>query len=376
MKPTVIGALRKFLPGLMATNPPLSREQRRAIWAIERCRTPAMGGTLYVCPQCGKEHFAYHSCNHRSCPQCGNATRQQWVRRELNKLINAPYFMVTFTLPQELRHCFFSGNQSKVFYDIFFAAASNSLKEKLATAKGFKAVRSGFTAVLHTWNQQLLYHPHLHFLVPGAGLDETGKVVQVKKPNYLIHLPLLQAAFRDEFRSQLKDHHWKVDPVVWDKTNWGIHIQPCGEGRAALKYLGQYVARTAIADSRIVKVTKDSVTFRWKDRAGGGGEKLQTISGIEFVRRYLRHVLPSGLRAIRYYGFCHPAAVKIREKLRSGLGMAPLSSNNKVPAIKEYQCPQCHVALRPTGDLGALWKMNPNRGPPVKPIKLVRTRSC
>jgi hypothetical protein len=132
---TVIGVLRRFLPEFLNQNPHLSPDQRRAIWAIEHCRTAAMGGRVFVCEQCGREHFAYHSCNHKAC-------------RELGKLVGAPYFLVTLTLPEQLRGCFF-GPQAREAYDLFFASAAAALSEKLAEAKGFRAQISGFTAVLH-----------------------------------------------------------------------------------------------------------------------------------------------------------------------------------------------------------------------------------
>ncbi len=139
-----------------------------------------MGGHLYACKPCGQRAFAWHSCNHKACPQCGREATGKWVQRELGKRVNAPYFMVTFTLPAELRGLFF-GPLAKEAYDLFFAAASAALRQKLAAAKHLGAAVSGFTGVLHTWNQRLLFHPHIHFLVPGAGIDVRGKVVTVKK---------------------------------------------------------------------------------------------------------------------------------------------------------------------------------------------------
>ncbi len=167
--PTVMGALRQFVPEFLRTSPRLSAEQRRALWAISHCRTPALGGRAFGCKPCEKFRFAWHSCNHKACPQCGRAATQRWVRRELAKLVEAPYFLVTFTLPAQLRSCFF-GPFAKEAYDLFFTAVANALSEKLATAKGLRATVSGFTAVLHTWNQQLGLHPHPR-LVPGAGPD-------------------------------------------------------------------------------------------------------------------------------------------------------------------------------------------------------------
>ena len=130
----VIDVLRRFLPDYLESNPPLSPDQRRAIWAILHCRTPAMGGHLYACEPCAQRAFAYHSCNHKACPQCGRDATRKWVERELGKRVNAPYFMVTFTLPSELRSLFF-GPLAKEAYDLFFLAASTALREKLAVKK-------------------------------------------------------------------------------------------------------------------------------------------------------------------------------------------------------------------------------------------------
>lgn len=358
---TVIEALRRFLPAFLESKPPLSTQQRRAIWAITHCRTMAMGGQAYACPRCAQIHFAFHSCNHKACPQCGRQATERWVRRELRKLVNAPYFMVTFTLPSELRECFF-GPHARTFYDIFFTASSAALSEKLATQKGFKASVSGFTAVLHTWNQQLDFHPHIHFLVPGAGLDSSGKAVRVKQADFLVHLPHLHAAFRQHLHRLLAEAEWQVDPQVW-KKNWGVHIQPTGSGASALKYLGMYVARTAIGDSRILHIGENTVTFSWKDRADHNRTKPLTLSGEKFVRRYLRHALPQGLRSIRYYGFCHPTAKasRMRVQLHSG---APVQFGPAVSSANcaTHQCPKCGGATRLLARFGARRR---GRGPPA-----------
>ncbi len=362
---SVIEALRRFLPAFLKSGPPLNQDQRRALWAIEHCRTPTMGGHLYTCQPCKKRVFAYHSCNHKACPQCGRQATAKWVERELGKRVNAPYFMVTFTLPSELRRLFF-GPLAKEAYNLFFAASSKALGEKLADPKWLAASVNGFTAVLHTWNQQLLFHPHIHYLVPAAGIDAKGKVVRVKKENYLVHIPLLQQAFRDHFRRGLQKRQWGVDPAVWTK-DWGLNIQPFGSGVNAIKYLGAYVCRTAIGDRRIVSIQDQDLTFQWKDRADGDRTKLQSIPGHEFVKRYLRHVLPSGMRTIRYYGFCHPAAKKNRERIRFHTGL-PLEMGSSITAEKVDckvlgipRCPCCHKPMKRTGSFKSIWVA---RGPP------------
>ena len=246
------GGAAPFSPGAAQTAPALSPQQHRAIWAITHCRTPALGGRAFACKECRHVHFAYHSCNHKACPQCGALSAHRWVQRELRKLINAPYFLVTFTLPAELRPCFF-GPRAKEAYDLFFTAASGALSEKLAADKALRAHTNGFVAVLHTWTQKLEFHPHIHCLVPGAGLDQQEQFVQVKKPKFLLYLPHLQAAFRQHLYRLFKENDWQPDPQVWRK-DWGVHIQPAGAGASALKYLGTYVSRTAITNARMVRV--------------------------------------------------------------------------------------------------------------------------
>ena len=362
---TVLGALRRFIPQLLKTAPALSPQQQRAIWAITHCRTSALGGRAFACKQCGHLHFAYHSCNHKACPQCGALSAHRWVQRELAKLVNAPYFLVTFTLPAQLRPCFL-GPRAKEAYDLLFTAACGALSQKLAADQALRAHVNGFVAVLHTWTQKLEFHPHLHCLVPGAGLNERGRFVRVKKPQFLLYLPHLQAAFRQHLYRLLKQKDWPVDPEVWRK-DWGVHIQPSGSGASALKYLGAYVSRTAITNARMLRVDPDAVTFRWKDRSEGNPNRELTLSGLEFARRYLRHVLPAGLRSVRYYGFCHPAAKanRMRVQLHSGRPVQFGDTASRLPDQAGSGCPACPRCGQPTQLVFSLSACYGNRGPPA-----------
>jgi hypothetical protein len=359
---TVIEVLRRFLPPFLKTKPPLSAQHHRALWAITHCRTAALGGYLFDCKHCRRQHLAFHSCNHKACPLCGSAANAKWVRREARKLVNAPCFLVTFTLPSQLRGCFF-GPHAREAYDLFFAAVSGALSEKLASDKGLRAAINGFTAVLHTWNQQLGFHPHIHCLVPGVGLNARGKLVRVSNPGYLVYLPHLQKAFRQHFYKLLKQHDWPVDRAVWD-LDWGVHIQPAGSGRSALKYLGTYVARTAITDARLVNVTDTSVTFRWKNRDKGNRRETSTVPGVEFVSRYLRHVLPRGLRSIRYYGFSHPAAKANRMRVQFHTGLAVEFGAAVPPENVESKTPLCAGCGKPMNRVLQLIAAYKERGPP------------
>lgn len=372
MAAAVIDVLRRFLPPfLRANHGALDEARRRAVRALTRCRTPETGGHLHACGACGTRGFFWHSCNHRSCPQCGKAATAQWVERELGKRVGAPYFMVTFTLPEELRPLFFTPAAKEV-HQVFFAAAAAALTDTLASPKWLGAATCGFTAVLHTWNRRLLFHPHLHCIVPGAGIDAAGKVVTVKSAQFLVPQPVLRKAFREAFRGRLEElaaeHSLPpVDPAVWDK-DWGVHLQAFGDGQQAIKYLGTYVCRTAIGDSRIAGIAGDDVIFRWKDRANGDAQRAETVTGVEFVSRYLRHVLPRGMRAIRYYGFCHPAAKEKRERVAFHTGRPLLVGPFRPPSPKPaapYTCPCCGGPMTPVTRIPPAWQEG--RAPPAEP---------
>ena len=378
MGATVIDALRCFLPAHLRENRhAMSAAQHRAAWAITHCRTPEMGGHLHACGKCRKREFHFHSCNHRSCPQCGKDATVQWVERELGKRVGAPYFMVTFTLPEELRPLFFTPAVKEI-YQLFFAAASSALSDTLANPKWLGATTSGFTMVLHTWNQRLHFHPHLHCIVPGAGIHAKGRVVRVKNANFLVPQPALRSVFRARFRDGLTDlakqHELpQVDPTVWSK-DWGVDLKPFGDGANIIKYLGRYVCRTAISDSRIISLTDTHVSFRWKNRAKGGTQEVETLEGGKFVKRYLRHVLPRGLRAIRYFGFCHPAAKLKRERIAFHTGIPLLIGVESTKPVKPphvVHCPCCGEPMIKLLRLLPAW--NPGRAPPHIPNP---SRSC
>lgn len=373
---TVIEALRRFLPAhLREHRRAMSQAQHRAVWAITHCRTEELGGHLYVC-ECGKREFHFHSCNHRSCPQCGKGATADWVERQLGKRVGAPYFMVTFTLPEELRPLFFTA-QAKEIYQLFFKSASSALTDTLANPLWLGAQTSGFTMILHTWNQRLHFHPHIHCIVPGAGIHADGRVVTVKNANFLVPQPALRtifrARYRDAYLALTKEHPDlpTIPTAVWEK-DWGIHLQPFGSGENIIKYLGRYVCRTAIGDSRILSITDTHVTFCYKDRANGDAPRLETLAGEEFVARYLRHVLPRGLRAIRYHGFCHPAAKKKLERIAFHTGRILYIGPAKVAPEKPphvVACPCCGKAMKKLWKLHPAW--SPSRAPPPP-----QQRSC
>ena len=256
----------------------------------------------------------------------------------------------------------------EILYPILLKQSAAALQDVTATKTG--GAKLGFTSVLHTWNQRLHFHPHIHCIVPGAGINAAGRVVSVKNANFLVPQPALRSVFRARFRDGLtaltKEHDLpEVAPAVW-KKDWGIHLQPFGSGENIIKYLGRYVCRTAIGDSRILSITDTHVSFRWKDRANGDAPKTETLTGTEFVKRYLRHVLPRGLRAVRYYGFHHPAAKAKRERVafHTGrpllIGAAVVVAPAKPPHI--VSCPCCGEPMIKLLRLRPAWSSG--RGPP------------
>ena len=380
--PTVIDALRRFLPAYLSTRPCLSGVQHRAVWALQNCRTAVMGGHVHGCASCaGERHYAYHSCHHKSCPQCGRAATAEWVRREQSKLIPAPYFMVTFTLPAELRDLFF-GPEAKAAYDAFFHASAATLSQTLAEKKWLGAQSSGFTMVLHTWNQKMLFHPHLHCIVPGAGLDAQGNYVVVKEADYLMPADALKEVLKHHFEAQIKALGLSCDPAVWRKK-WGVNVQAFGSGANAIKYLGRYIFRSVISDSRILSITDTHVTFRYLDRSNRAKpvERSLTLSGEEFVKRHLRHVQPAKLRAVRYYGYHHPAAKKTRQRVQQSSGQPSTTqtsaddtttTENSEPRTENRlpKCPCCQQPMQliarilPGWKRSALWQPQQSRAPP------------
>lgn len=337
-----------------------------------------MGAHLHACEPCGTREFRFHSCNHRSCPQCGREATAQWVGRELARRVGAPYFMVNFTLPAELRPLFFT-HAAKEIHQIFFESAAHALRVSMAHRRSLGPGTTGFTLVLHTWNQRLLFHPHLHAIVPGAGIDQHDRVVTVKSSTFLAPRMVAQRAFRKRFQDGLDQLARTVDlppvdPQVWHR-DWGVKFFDFGNGQNAIKYLGAYVCRTAIGDSRIRAITNTHVTFTWKDRQHGGIQKTKTIEGTKFVRRYLRHVLPRGLKAIRHYGFCHPSAKAKRQRIAFQTGITLQMATADTSAIVTVKptgvplCPCCGEPMKRVLHLLPAWRSS--RGPPSHAIPSV-----
>lgn len=289
---------------------------RRVMAAIERCRTRLMGGHVYSCEACGETEYLYHSCRNRHCPKCQNNKAQQWLDKQHALLLPVPYFLLTVTLPSELRAI--ARSHQKQVYDLLFRISAAAMQH-LARDPRFVGGQIGMIGVLHTWGRNLSYHPHVHYLIPGGGLAADSKTWHTARSNFLFPVKALSRIIRGKFRDALRQTPLfaLVPATVWRQA-WVVHCQPVGNGSTALKYLAPYIFRVAISNKRILNLADGKVTFRYRDSDTGKLRRCTLAAG-EFIRRFLQHVLPKGFVKVRYYGFLssgsrHRLAI-IREQL-------------------------------------------------------------
>lgn len=289
---------------------------RQAMRAIERCRTAALGGHVYHCQECEEIRYQYHSCRNRHCPKCQNDKAQQWLEKQQDLLLPAPYFLLTFTLPAGLRQVARS-NQVLIYNLLFRTSAAAS--QLLARDPRFVGGQIGMIGVLHTWGRNLAYHPHVHYLVPAGGVAADGQTWLAARNKFLFPVKALSKIFRAKFRDALQKTtcYGQVPAAVW-KQDWVVHCQPVGSGQTALKYLAPYIFRVAISNKRILKLEDGKVTFRYR-ASDTGKSKVCTLSAQEFIRRFLQHVLPRGFVKVRYYGFFSPGLRPTLASLRQQL---------------------------------------------------------
>ena len=321
---------------------------RKVMRAIERCRTLELGGHVYACQDCDETQYQYHSCRDRHCPKCQNNKAQLWLEKQQDLLLPARYFLLTFTLPEELRRL--ARSHQKLFYALLFRTSA-SATQKLAQDPRFVGGQIGMVGVLHTWGRNLAYHPHIHYLVPAGGLAADRQSWLSASKNFFLPAKALSKIFRAKFRDALRktDYFDDIPADVWTK-DWVVDCRPVGKGLGALKYLAPYVFRVAISNNRILKLANGKVTFRYR-ATDTGKLRTSTLPAEEFIRRFLQHVLPRGFVKVRYYGFLAPGCRKRLVSLRQQLGYlspdlssahdsgdtaTPSATSNYVPL-----CPSC-----------------------------------
>jgi hypothetical protein len=307
---------------------PLPRHQLRLMRAIETCRTPALGGVVEWCDHCQYTHIRFRSCRNRHCPQCQGLARQQWLQQRLAELLPVEYFHVVFTIPEAVAQIAFYNKE--LLYEILFRTTAETLLRMGRDPQRLGAVL-GFFCVLHSWGQNLHFHPHLHCVIPGGGLSADHERWIGGRRRFFLPVRVLSRLFRRLFLEALQkayaagqlqffgDLERLRDPQVFaaylaplEKAPWVVYAKaPCGGPQHVIEYLGRYTHRVAISNHRLVALQEGQVSFLWKDyRDPQQTQKVMTVSAEEFIRRFLQHSLPPGFQRIRYYGFlanCHRA---------------------------------------------------------------------
>jgi Putative transposase/Transposase zinc-binding domain len=338
----------------------LGIQQLKVIRAITRCRTAALGGHADVCPNCKEAPvISYNSCRNRHCNKCQSQARERWMDARRQELLQTRYFHVVFTLPHQL-HTLVLQNQEEL-YNLLFRTVAETLREVARNSKHLGA-EIGFFGILHTWGQNLRFHPHIHCVIPGGGISSDKE--RWIHPLYPFFLPVkaLGKVFRGKFVDGLqkelicagsiqhleKPQCFSAFLRTLFRQSWVVYAKPAfGGPEQVIRYLGRYTHRVAISNHRLISFDGGTVTFRWRDYAGGNKTKIMTVSSDEFMRRFLLHVLPKGFVRIRHFGVlanhCRSESLDLCRKL---LEMAPLvRSSEDAPPNPSWLCPRCQAPL-------------------------------
>lgn len=400
---TLADALGQFGAGYLATHT-LSTPEAKAWRAIVACRTAALGGQHLACDACGHHHWQYHSCRNRHCPQCGARAKEAWLQGRLAEVLPVPYVHLVFTLPHALNALY--GAHPRWVIDALFAAAAQTLTEFAANpawmggSGGTGGAMPAFSLVLHTWTQDLRRHLHVHAVMACGTLDERGQWHHpVRKPDFLFPVQALSAVFRGKFMAALQAAHrdrqldgdpdaqeaaWRARQKALYRHPWVVYAKaPIGGPAQVLEYLGRYTHRTAISNERIRAISDREVALSVRVDAKGGKRQVR-IDGQEFVRRFLLHILPTGIKRIRHYGLLASACKTVRlAQARTALAMLPPTPAavesaadfmRRVASVEVLRCPCCASGrLRVVRTLCAMSRLPPPgvdlraiacRGPP------------
>ena len=288
--------------------------KKKVMKSIAECKTGAIGAHKYVCDECGYEEIAYNSCRNRHCPNCQTGKKLKWIEARKEEVLNIKYYHIVFTIPSEI-YLIALQNQEKV-YKTLFKASAETLQE-LARDEKYLGGEIGFFSVLHTWGQNIMYHPHVHLVVTGGGLTEIGKWVE-KEEDFFIPVKVMSKKFRGKFLNYLKQekldfygsNKYLENPASYNSLiqemynkDWVVYCkEPFKNADSVIQYLGRYTHRVAISNERILNITETEVTFKWRDYKDNNKIKEMTVSIEEFIRRFLLHILPPKFMKIRYYG--------------------------------------------------------------------------
>ncbi len=369
---TVLEALRRHADGHRQVHG-CDPVRTRVLDRLLACRTGALGGHLLVCHDCGLRLPVYTSCDDRHCPQCGGARTAKWLEARAERMLNVPHFQVVFTLPAELRAV--AHRNPTVVYPLMFRVGASVLADLAAQKLG---ARLGITSVLHTWASNMTLHPHIHCLVTAGGLSLDGQRWVETRRDFLFHVGVLGRMYRGRLLEELIDARdaGELDlggeADTFDNTlrrlarrhhKWVVHVEAPGDRPVlhALKYLARYMFRVAISDRRIEQITDTDVRFWARDADTDGRQHLQRVSGPEFVRRFILHVLPKGFRKVRHYGLYAasnvptwlPLARALLPKrdltgptdLEAEIALSKLDRLFALRAVLEQRCPSCGARM-------------------------------
>jgi len=327
----------------------IPEEHRKAITAIINCRTPACGTTLFRCESCGQRHVIHLSCGNRHCPTCQHHKSRQWLEKQLERRMPGHHFMITFTVPEQLRR-FIRSNQ-RAAYAALFSASSEAMKKLVQDPKFMGGDLPGFLGVLHTWGRTLEYHPHIHYIVVGGALSSEDKTWKPSDLGFYVPVPALSSIFRAKFRDEMIKAGLfdQIPGEVW-YIDWNVNSQPVGSSEASLKYLAPYVFRVALSNNRIVKVEDRKVFLRYR-KTGSNRWRLLVLDVMEFMRRFLQHVLPTGFMKVRYYGFLHPTCKVPIEDIRTLIELTygfevTMADPEEMPPLPQPTCGSCGGLLK------------------------------
>jgi Putative transposase/Transposase zinc-binding domain len=320
----------------------------KALNAIRRCRTSDSGEFHVQCTKCGQAQWRPLSCGHRSCPKCQNHEASQWIDRQQVKLLPAPYFMITFTLPYELRPL--AWYHQRTAYSILFSCAASTLKDFGLNPKNLGA-DIGMSMVLHTHNRRLDHHPHMHVVAPGGGVNKCRRQWKKKKGKYLFNQDALAKVFRARFLAALNKAGFSIPKGVPEK--WVVDCSHVGKGITALKYLSRYLYRGVISEKNIVSNQNGRVTFKYIE-SRTGKTLYRTLEGEDFIKLIIQHVLPKGFRRIRDYGFLHSNAKKLLALVQ--LILRVVINVVKLRPKPVFKCSCCQSPMVITGFRRLAWE--------------------
>ena len=357
---SVSGVLKRYASGyIQMFGAQMNAQQRKTLRAVEACRESSLGTIDYVCAGCGQRQTVPRSCCNRHCAACQWQRQRAWLADQQRRLLPCAYFMITFTLPSQLRPL--AIHRGAIVYRALLQASAGAIKAGAKNPRFVGAVETGFTGVLHTWGRDLSYHPHAHFLVPAGGIDAAGRW-QPSRASVFVAEQVLERLFRERLKALLGkaglvDH---VDASVW-RGRFVVDSQAIGTGEEALKYLAPYVSRGPVADWRVSECNdadslgKATLSLQVK-RTGTRQYRPMSLSVIEFMRRWLMHVLPSGLNRVRHYGFFSGSSRRELEEVKllvaAALGQLHYLACTQIlvhPQRSAMQCPHCGGPMQSLG---------------------------